>query len=60
MTNSSSSINVLMERGLVMPPQSGFHMSFFANYTLDGVTVTVAISVVSWPVLNDRSPFTLT
>ena len=47
MTNSSSSINVLTEREQVMPPQSGFHLSLFANYTLDGVKATAAISVDS-------------
>ena len=45
--NSSSSINVLTEREQVMPPQSGFHLSFCANYTLDGVKATAAISVDS-------------
>ena len=37
MTNSASSINVITERDQVMPPSSGFHLSLFANYTLDGV-----------------------
>ena len=47
MTNSSLSINVLTERDQVMPSQSGFQLSLFANYTLDGVKATVAISVDS-------------
>ena len=47
MTNSSSSINVLTERDQVMPPQSGYHLSLFANYTLDGFKATVAISIDS-------------
>ena len=46
-TSSASSINVLTERDHVMTPQSGFHLSLFANYTLDGVDSTVAISVDS-------------
>ena len=33
MTNSSSSVNVLTERDQVMPPNSGYHLSLFANYT---------------------------
>ena len=32
MANSASSINVLTERDQVMPPNSGFHLSLFANY----------------------------
>ena len=47
MTNRSSSINVLTERDQVMPPQSGYHLSLFANYTLDGFKATVAISIGS-------------
>ena len=35
MANSASSINVLTERDQVMPPNAGFHLSLFANYTLD-------------------------
>ena len=37
MSNAASSINVLTERDQVMPPSSGFHVSLFANYTLDGI-----------------------
>ena len=47
MTNSSSSVNVLTERDQVMPPNSGYHLSLFANYTLDGVKATVAIAIDS-------------
>ena len=47
MTNSASSINVLTERDQVMPPNTGFHMSLFANYTLDGIKVTLAIAIDS-------------
>ena len=46
MTNSASSINVLTERDHVMPPTSG-HLSLFANYALDGIKATIAISVDS-------------
>ena len=35
MTNSASSINVSTECEEVMPPSSGFHLSLFANYTLE-------------------------
>ena len=45
--NSASSINVLSERDQVMPPSSGFHLSTFANYTLDGVKAVLVISVES-------------
>ena len=45
--NSASSINVLSERDQVMPPSSGFHLSIFANYTLDGVKAVLVISVES-------------
>ena len=47
MTNRSSSINVLTDRDQVMPPQSGYHLSLFANYTRDGFKATVAISIDS-------------
>ena len=47
MTNSASSINVLTERDHVMPPTSGYHLSLFANYTLDGLKAAIAISVDS-------------
>ena len=47
MTNSASSINVLTERDHVMPPNSGYHLSLFANYTLDGIKATIAISIDS-------------
>ena len=30
-----------------MPPNSGYHLSLFANYTLDGVKATVAIAIDS-------------
>ena len=47
MTNSASSINVITERDQVMPPSSGFHISLFANYTLDGVKAVLTISIAS-------------
>ena len=47
MANSASSINVLTERDQVMPPSSGYHVSLFANYTLDGIKVVAAISIES-------------
>eukprot|EP00435_Cladocopium_sp_Y103_P002024 s1300_g1.t1 len=47
MANAASSINVLTERDQVMPPSSGFHLSLFGNYTLDGIKVVVAISIES-------------
>ena len=34
---AASSINVLTERDQVMPPNSGYHCSLFANYTLDDI-----------------------
>ena len=36
-SNAASSINVLTERDQVMPPNSGYHWSLFANYTLDSI-----------------------
>ena len=45
--NTASSINLLIERDHSMPPTSGYHLSLFANYTLDGVKATIAISVDS-------------
>ena len=45
MSNAASSINVLRERDQVMPPSSGFHISLFANYTLDGIKAVLAIAV---------------
>ena len=47
MSNAASSINVLTERDQVMPPSSGFHVSLFANYTLDGIKAVLAIVVES-------------
>ena len=47
MTNSASSINVLTERDHVMPPNSGYHLSLFANYTPDGIKATIFISIDS-------------
>jgi hypothetical protein len=47
MANAASSINVLTERDQVMPPNSGFHLSLFGNYTLDGIKAVVVISVES-------------
>ena len=41
MSKSASSINVLTERDQVMPPNSGYHLSIFVNYTLDRVKVTL-------------------
>ena len=45
MANAASSINVLTERDQVMPPNSGYHVALFGNYTLDGIKVVVAISI---------------
>ena len=47
MANSASSINVLTERDQVMPPNSGFHLSLFANYTLDRIKAVLAVSIDS-------------
>ena len=47
MANSASSINVLTERDQVMPPNSGFHLSLFANHTLDGIKAVLAVSIDS-------------
>ena len=47
MANAASSINVLTERDQVMPPNSGFHLALFGNYTLDGIKVVIAISIES-------------
>ena len=43
MANAASSINVLTERDQVMPPNSGYHVALFGNYTLDGIKVVVAV-----------------
>lgn len=45
MANSASSINVLTERDQVMPPNAGFHISLFGNYTLDGVKAVIIIAL---------------
>ena len=45
MSNSASSINVLTERDQVMPPSSGFHLTLFGNYTLDGIKVVVVVAL---------------
>ena len=47
MANSAGSVNVLTERDQVMPPAGGFHLSLFANYTLDGVKAVLAVVVES-------------
>lgn len=47
MSNAASSINVMTERDQVMPPSSGFHLALWANYTLDGIKVVLAVSVES-------------
>ena len=47
MSNAASSINVLTERDQVMPPSSGFSVALFANYTLDGIKVVLALSLES-------------
>ena len=47
MSNAASSINVLTERDQVMPPNSGFSVALFANYTLDGIKVVLALSLES-------------
>ena len=47
MTNAASSINVLTERDQVLPPSSGFQLSLFANYTLDGVKAILVLTVGS-------------
>ena len=44
MSNAASSINVLTERDQVMPTSSGFHLSLFANYTLDGIKAVLVVS----------------
>ena len=46
-TNSANSVNTLTERDQVTPSSSGFHLSLFANYTLDGVKATFVVSVDS-------------
>ena len=46
-TNSANSVNVLAKRDQVTPPSSGFHLSLFANYMLDGVKATFVVSVDS-------------
>eukprot|EP00913_Durusdinium_trenchii_P031329 g29336.t1 len=45
MSNAASSINVLTERDQVKPPSSGFHLSLFANYTLDGIKAVLVVSI---------------
>ena len=45
MSNAASSINVLTERDQVMPPSSGFSVALFANYTLNGIKVVLALSL---------------
>ena len=30
-----------------MPPNSGFHLALFGNYTLDGIKVVMAVSIES-------------
>ena len=45
MSNSASSINVLTERDQVMPPNLGFHLTLFGNYTLDGIKVVVVVAL---------------
>ena len=47
MADSASSMNVCTERDQVMPPSSGYHVSLFANYTLDGIKVVAATSIES-------------
>ena len=47
MSNAASSINVMTERDQVMPPNSGFHVALFGNYTLDGIKVVIAVSIES-------------
>ena len=47
MADAASSINVLTERDQVMPPNSGFHLALFGNYTLDGIKVVMAVSIES-------------
>ena len=44
--NAASSINVLTERDLVMPPNSGYHCSWFANYTLDDIKVVLVFTML--------------
>ena len=43
--NSNSSINVLVERGLMRKPNAGFYINFFSIITLQMFRVTVCISV---------------
>ena len=46
-TKSANSVNVLTDRDQVTPPSSGFHLSLFTNYTLDGVKASFVVSVDS-------------
>ena len=46
-SNAASSINVLTERDQVMPPNSGYHCSLFANYTLDGIKAVLLFTMSS-------------
>ena len=70
MSNATSSINVLTERDHVMPPNSGYHYSLFANYTLDGIKAVLVFTMSSttggplphsafqpftWPVMFDTN-----
>ena len=45
MASAASWINVLTKRDQVMPPNSGYHVALFGNYTLDRIKVVVAISI---------------
>ena len=47
MSNAASSINVLTERDQVLTPNSGYHCSLFANYTLDGIKAILLFSMTS-------------
>ena len=43
--NSNSSINVLVERGLMMKPNNGFYVNLFTVMTLQVFRITLCISV---------------
>ena len=63
-SSAASSINVLTERDQVMPPNSGYHCSLFANYTSYGRSLCSvgllceqgsASQPFTWPVMFDTS-----
>ena len=52
--NSNSSINVLLERGLMRKPNTGFYINYFSIITLQMFRVTVCISVDTSPRVRVR------